>query len=139
MFSYKTSQKILKILASVSTEAHRKQVIKRNEASLRNKSKRTKVACPHCSNYDCRSCLWTYAAKEAGAELPVLSTPCMSVEFAGNCGGLDLYPDSMEERLRTKANVRWRKAHIKWAKNKKAWGTAQAPEGFRMEVNKNQN
>lgn len=153
IITWKTSQKILKVLAEVSTITHAKQIVKRNKEALKYKGSST--GCPHCCyrvyDYECKGCLWTYAickvlkinknklVKDTGC-------PCVAVQFVNkkfsNYGqtipkGISLSSNniSIVSHYIENGYKEWINAHIDWAKNLKNWEHRRV-RGYRYDINK---
>jgi hypothetical protein len=145
--SYKTSQKILKVLAEISTKEHAEQIIKRNTEALEKGS--SDIHCPHCTpNTSCKDCLWAYAIKHVikkALNINILECPCIYVAFINKDlnnvldhhipNTISLDEDFLKiEDPSCEDAIQWLKAHIDWAKNME-WGK-RVVNNYRNEFNK---
>jgi len=147
--TWKQSQKILTLLASISTKQHARQIIQRNKGAL-TLTCGSATHCPHCFHeyeYLCENCLWVYAVEKVLGKLKgsQATCPCIRVLFASP----KVIPNPSVnvlrhliidvERLGNPKNKplidEWFKAHIRWA-SKKIWGTRRPPEGYRISINR---
>jgi len=143
--TFKQSQEVLKILASVSTKEHAEQIIKRNSEAL--ESGYSQTPCPHClftsrARFHCKNCLWTYAFnKVSKISLGAFEgAPCCNVDFLeafdGIPSGVKLAASHLNCNNSRTVTRLWLRAHIRWASDTKNWGTKKAPKKYRREVNK---
>lgn len=155
----KTSIKVLKLLAEISTEEHATAIAKRNGQALVEDS--STIACPHCrftpnGCYDCATCLWTYAILKVTHKCadpnkcvdPDKCCPCVMVRFTDSETpkyrqsvtpfGIYLSRQLLKvnrncEDADYKATKDWLLAHIAWAQSP-GWGTRKPPKGYRTTV-----
>lgn len=139
--SWEDSQKILKLLAAISTKEHAIQIVERNKEAL--ESGTSEINCPHCEfrflRYQCGKCLWTYAIEKVLGTLESYDCPCINVKFLEEENNIpssielswnELTVDSREED----GGEKWLEAHIEWASKEEDWEIQDPPRGYRTSV-----